>query len=181
LFNSTGSLINGARDAADFVRRSFQDARLKVAFGNTGGDSTMRSRRRALQTEATAATTRAKRNASAEPSSSRRQTCWETDSATGNRNGDIKKRSANGGATALIAADPARESRRKLWSRGTVLQGSGTRLRIRQHVPSGIDDGDTSASGLAFLSSDVGEGLSAVGFDPVSEESGLLDEIALNF
>ena len=38
LFDAAGSLIDGAGDAADFVRRSFEDAGLEVAFGNAGGD-----------------------------------------------------------------------------------------------------------------------------------------------
>jgi hypothetical protein len=46
----------------------------------------------------------------------------------------------------------------------------------------GVDDGDASAGGLSFLGGDIGEGVAAaVGFDPVSEELRLLDQVALNF
>ncbi len=38
LFDAAGGFIDGAGDAADFVLRSFQDAGLKVAFGDAGGD-----------------------------------------------------------------------------------------------------------------------------------------------
>jgi hypothetical protein len=48
-------------------------------------------------------------------------------------------------------------------------------------LPAGIDDGDASASGLSFLSGDVGEGVAAVGFDAVGEKFGLLNKVALDF
>src|SRR3984885_11202156 len=103
-----------------------QDARLKVAFGDTGGD---------VDDALEAASAPDRGHGSHHQGKKKRQRGTElkpapdplgngldigkrvrqTHSATGNRNGDIKKRSANGGATALIAADPARESRRKLW------------------------------------------------------------------
>ncbi len=38
LLDAAGSLIDGAGDAANFVRRSFEDAGLKIAFGNAGSD-----------------------------------------------------------------------------------------------------------------------------------------------
>ena len=83
LFDAAGSLIDGAGDAADFIRRSFQDAGLKVALGDAGGDVDD-----ALEA-ASAPVEQPRRPPPGEkecqrrkPSSSRRRTCAETASTS---------------------------------------------------------------------------------------------------
>ena len=52
---------------------------------------------------------------------------------------------------------------------------------IGEDVSRWIDDGDASTGGLCFLSGDVGKGVAAaVGFNPVSQKLGFLDQVALD-
>ncbi len=105
----------------------------------------------------------------------------QADGPAGDGNGHIKKRNADGGAAALVAADFPGESGDEFRARGMVFHVSGIGFRIGQDFSRGIDDSDAGTGGLTFLSGNVAERVSAVGFDTMGEELRLLDEIAFNF
>ncbi len=192
-FDAAGGDIDGSGDAADFVLRSFLDASLEVAFGDTGGD---------INDPFEAASAPTGGDGSHQQSEQERQTrsqrepvtylrgngfdigerIGEADSAAGDRNGDIEERNAEGGTAAFVAAGSAGESCDEFRTRGMVFHAGGVRLRIGKHFSGGVDDGDAGAGGLSFLSGDVGEGVAgAVGLNAVSEELGLLGQAAFDF
>ncbi len=187
-----GGAIDGSGDAADFVLRSFLDAGLKIAFRDAGGDiddalqaarAPMRGdggdqqreeeRHNGCQFQPMVDLLRYGFNIGERVSQAHR--------STGDGRGHIKKRNANGGAAALVAAHSSRQSSRELRTGGVVFHARRMGFGIGQDLARGIDDGNSGPGSLPFLGGDVGERVSAVSFDAMREKQSLLSEIAFNF
>src|SRR5271166_1158579 len=168
VFNAAGSFVDGSGDAADFVLRMFEDARLKIAIGDASGnvDDALETAGRPLGGDGRHEKREQKCQAGSQlqPAADLQGDCVDigkrisqADGAAGDGLGNVKKRNPEGSTAALIAADLAGKSRNELRRLGGALHVSGTGFRIGQHIACGVDNSDASPGGLSFLSSDIGE------------------------
>src|SRR6202050_1488181 len=191
-FDAAGCAIDGSGDPADFILGSFADTGLQIAFGDTGSDIdyALEAASRPIRGDPGYKKSEKKSQAGSlrQPVANLRgnrfdigKRVGQADSAAGDGSGHIEKRNADGCAAALIAAHSAGESRDEFRTGGVILDAAGIRFRIGENLALGIDDGDTGASGLSFLSGDVSERVAAIVFDPVSQKLGLFGLVGLNF
>ena len=171
--------------------RSLQDAGLKVALGDAGGDidDAFEAASGPIRGDRGYQKGKEERQSGSEfqPAANLQghgfdvgERIGQADGAAGDGNGHVKKWNADGRAAALVYTNAARESGGELFALRQVFDRTRGGFGISQHVAGGIDDGDTSAGGLPFLSGDVREGVAVVGFDSVGEKLSLLNQVAFN-
>ena len=83
-------------------------------------------------------------------------------------------------AAALVRTESALKGGNEFLAAGVVLHQGRVSFGIGQHLASRVNDGGASAGGLTFLSGDVLQRMGAIGIHAMSEQHGLLVEVALN-